>query len=103
MVMNKLWKTSKHARALTERTFLCSPINIRRFNGEKSVKQRLLSGTFLHNEPGITPQLGGKTRFSFSVLCERNGCRIILRGSVSKSSEQRPVCSVFIVKAVIKY
>src|SRR5450432_3559346 len=101
--MNKLCKTSKRAWVLTEKPFLCPGIGIRLFNGKKTVKQRGPSGTFLHTEPGITPHLGGKTRFSLPFLCERNENRFILRPTVSETSEQRPVCSVFNSDPVIKY
>jgi hypothetical protein len=70
--MNKLWKTSKPKRGLTEMEFL----RVRKRNGDltvkNNVKQRGIGGTLLHTAAGITPYFSGKTRLSFAVLCERN-------------------------------
>jgi hypothetical protein len=101
--MNKLWKTCQPAPVLIEKAFLCIRLTGRQINGKKTVKQRWLSGTFLHRTRGITRFSGGKTPIYYPVFCERNEYRFKKKGSADQNREQRPTCSVFNGKPVTKY
>jgi hypothetical protein len=61
MVMNKLWKTCKHARVLIEMAFLCMRNDEGLKDYKNNVKQTEKSGTFLHKGWGITGFFSGKT------------------------------------------
>jgi hypothetical protein len=52
MLMNKLWKTCKHARTLIKMAFLCSRFDDWWLDAKNSVKQSESGGTFPHKAPG---------------------------------------------------